>query len=111
MQPKRVIIGLFFIENEQGVIVKVNGDRYRAMLNKFLFTKIEGDDIGNIWFQQDGAPCHTAEVTLDVLALFLKIALSAAELMSWDKWEPNLLYYNKHNISDSSCLYCLFIFT
>ena len=24
-------------------------------------------DIGNIWFQQDGATCHTAEATLDVL--------------------------------------------
>lgn len=44
----------------------VNGDRYRAMLTEFLFTKIE-EDIGNIWFQQDGATCHTAEATLDVL--------------------------------------------
>ena len=24
------------------------------MLNEFLFTKIEEEDIGNIWFQQDG---------------------------------------------------------
>ena len=23
--------------------------------------------IGNIWFQQDGATCHTAEAALDVL--------------------------------------------
>ena len=30
--------------------VRVNGDRYRAMLNEFLFTKIEDEDIGNIWF-------------------------------------------------------------
>ena len=37
------------------------------MLNEFLFTKIEEEDIGNIWFQQDGTTCHTAEVTLDVL--------------------------------------------
>ena len=29
------------------------------MLNKFLFTKIEEEDIGNIWFQQ--------EATIDVL--------------------------------------------
>ena len=29
--------------------------------------KIEEKDIGNIWFQQDGATCHIAEVTLDVL--------------------------------------------
>ena len=33
------------------------------MLNELLFTKIEEEDIGNIWFQQDG----TAEATLDVL--------------------------------------------
>ena len=38
------------------------------MLNEFLFTKIEEKDIGNIWFQQDGATCHTAEATLDVLS-------------------------------------------
>ena len=37
------------------------------MLNRFLFTKIEEEDTGNIWFQQDGATCHTAEATLDVL--------------------------------------------
>ena len=36
------------------------------MLNQFLFTKIE-EDIGNIWFQQNGETCHTPEATLDVL--------------------------------------------
>ena len=38
----------------------VNDDRYWTMLNEFLFTKIEEEDIGNIWFQQ-------AEAILDVL--------------------------------------------
>ena len=57
----------FFMKNEQGEAVTVNGDRYRAMLNKFLFTKIEEEDISNIWLQQDGATSHTAEATLDVL--------------------------------------------
>ena len=47
--------------------VTVNGDGYRTMLNEFLFTKIEEEYIGNIWFQQDGATCHTAQATLDVL--------------------------------------------
>ena len=37
------------------------------MLNEFLFTKIEEEDIGNIWFQQNGATCHITEATLDVL--------------------------------------------
>ena len=64
---KRGIIGSVFFEDEQEDAVTVNGNRYRAMLNEFLFTKIEEEDIGNICFQQDGAPCHTAEATLDVL--------------------------------------------
>ena len=63
----RGIIGPFFFENEQQEAVTINGDRYRAMLNEFLFIKIEDKDIGNIWFQQDGAACHTAEATFDVL--------------------------------------------
>ena len=57
----------FFFENEQEEEVTVNGDRYRATLKQFLFTKIEKEDIGNIWFQQDGTKGHTAEATLDAL--------------------------------------------
>ena len=60
-------MGHFFFENEQGETVTINGDRYRAMLNEFLFTKTEEEDIGNIWFQQDDVKCHTAQATLDVL--------------------------------------------
>ena len=56
-----------FFENEQVEAVKVNADRYWAMLNEILFRKIEEEYIGNIWLQQDGATCHTAEATLDVL--------------------------------------------
>ena len=60
-------MGHFFFENEQGEAVIVNGNRYRAMLNEFFVTKIEEEDIANIWFQQDGASYYTAEATLDVL--------------------------------------------
>ena len=63
----RGIIGQFFFENEQGEFVIDNGGRYRVMLNEFLLTKIEDEDIGNIWFQQDGATYHTVEATFDVL--------------------------------------------
>ena len=56
-----------FFENEEEEVVTVNGDRNRTVLNEFLFTKIEEEDIGNIWFQQTGATCHTAEATFDVL--------------------------------------------
>ena len=47
-QKKKKIkkIGPFFFENEPGKVVTGNSDRYRAMLNEFLFTKIEG---GEYW--------------------------------------------------------------
>ena len=61
----RGLIGSFFFENEQEEAVTVNGDRYQAKVNESLFTKIEEEDIGNIWFQQDG---HIAEATIDVLS-------------------------------------------
>ena len=77
MHPKRItvlcgfwssgIIGPFFFENGNGEAVTANGDHYQAMLNEFLFTKIEEEHISNIWFQQDSARCHTVEATLDVL--------------------------------------------
>ena len=48
------------------------------MLNEFLFIKIEKEDIGNIWFQWDGATCHTAEDTLGVLrSVFVVISRRA----------------------------------
>ena len=77
------LIGQFFFEKEEGETVTVKCDRYRAMLNEYLFTKTAEEDIGNIWLQQDDATCHTAEATLDVLRTVFKIALSAAELMSF----------------------------
>ena len=44
-----------------------NGDRYRALLNEFLFTKIEEEDIRNVWYQKNGAMCHIVKATLSVL--------------------------------------------
>ena len=44
--------------------VTVNDDSYRAMLNEFSFTKIEMEDIWNIYFQQNGATCHASEADI-----------------------------------------------
>ena len=71
--------------------IAVNGDRYRAMLNEFLFTKIEEENIGNIWFQQDGSACHTAEATLDVLRpLFEDRIISRRPDVVWPPWSCDL---------------------
>ena len=64
----RGIIEPFFFENEPREAVTVNGGLYQAILNELLFTKIEKENISNIWFQQVGAICHTAEAALDVFA-------------------------------------------
>ena len=47
------------------------------MLHEFLFTKIEEEDIGHIWFQQDGATCHTTEATFEVLRPVLEDRISS----------------------------------
>ena len=81
----RDIIRPFFFENEQVKAVTVNGDRYRAMLNEFLLTKIEEENIGNIWlyFNMMALPATQLKLHSMFCAMILKIALSAAEQMSF----------------------------
>lgn len=61
------IIGPFFFENAAGNIVTVNGDRYRAILTNFLWPQIDAINVDDLWFQQDGATCHTSRLTIDLL--------------------------------------------
>ena len=61
------IIGPYFFKNEAGACVTVNGDRYRTMINDFLFENMDDIDPDEMWFQQDGATCHTAIATIDLL--------------------------------------------
>lgn len=78
MHPQRVtvwcglwaggVIGPYFFEDENGQGVTVNGDRYRAMINNFLWPEITDMNLNDMWFQQDGATCHTANETMNLLA-------------------------------------------
>ncbi|GFX33702.1 putative transposable element [Trichonephila clavipes] len=61
------IIGPYFFKNDQGHNVTVNGDRYRAMIINFLTPELNNHDVQELWFQQDGAKCHTACATIDLL--------------------------------------------
>ncbi|XP_050310837.1 uncharacterized protein LOC126747933 [Anthonomus grandis grandis] len=61
------VIGPYFFEDAMGNALTVNGDRYRAMINDFLWPQLDDMDLTDIWFQQDGATCHTARATLDLL--------------------------------------------
>lgn len=77
MHPQRVtvwcglwaggIIGPYFFQNEAGQAVTVNGVRYREMITNFLWPELEDMDVDDMWFQQDGATCHTANETMALL--------------------------------------------
>ncbi|GFX30537.1 DUF4817 domain-containing protein [Trichonephila clavipes] len=62
-----VIIGPYFFKNDEGHNVTVNGDRYRAMITNFFIPELNNHDVQELWFQQDGATCHTARATIDLL--------------------------------------------
>ena len=44
-----------------------NGLRYRTMINIFLWPELEDMDVGDIYFQQNGATCHTSGETIGLL--------------------------------------------
>jgi len=50
------IIGPYFFKDDNGRNVTVNGERYRVMIDEL--------DLVDVWFQQDGATCHTARETM-----------------------------------------------
>ncbi|GFY23084.1 putative DD41D transposase [Trichonephila clavipes] len=61
------VIGPYFFKNDEGYNVTVNGDRYRAMITNFFIPELNNHDVQELWFQQDGATCHTPNATIDLL--------------------------------------------
>ncbi|GFT75414.1 putative transposable element [Trichonephila clavipes] len=64
-----VLYGLVesFFKDDEGHNVTVNGDRYRAMITNFFIPELNNHDVQELWFQQDGATCHTARATIHLL--------------------------------------------
>ncbi|GFU14933.1 uncharacterized protein TNCV_191811 [Trichonephila clavipes] len=60
------IIGPYF-KNDEGHNVTVKCDRYRAMITNFFIPEWNNHDVQELWFQQDGATCHTARAIIDLL--------------------------------------------
>ncbi len=61
------IIDRYFFRYEAGDTDTVNGKRYRAMLTSYLWPQLEEVDLDKIWFLQNGATCHTARATTELL--------------------------------------------
>ncbi|GFX85407.1 transposable element Tc3 transposase [Trichonephila clavipes] len=55
-----------FFKNDEGHNVTVNVDRYIAMITNFFIPELKNHDVQELWFQQDGATCHTARATIDL---------------------------------------------
>ena len=51
----------------QKALQRVNGERYRHMLNTLRLVVIHLRNRHELWFQQDGATCHIANETMDAL--------------------------------------------
>ncbi|GFX29845.1 transposable element Tc3 transposase [Trichonephila clavipes] len=60
------IIGPYF-KNYECHNVTVNGDRYKALITNFFIPVLNNHDVQELWFQQDGATCHTALATIHLL--------------------------------------------
>ncbi|GFV06701.1 uncharacterized protein TNCV_2950231 [Trichonephila clavipes] len=56
-----------FFKTDEGHNVTVNGDRYRAMISNFFIPEWNNHEVQELWFQQNGATCHTARATIDLL--------------------------------------------
>lgn len=71
----------------------VTGDMYRAVLTEFFFPNLH-EQCGtteHIWFQQDGAPAHTATETKHLLAdQFQDRIVSRGFLHEWPPRSPDL---------------------
>ena len=66
-----VIRPYFFVE-ENDRHVTVNGERYRAMLEDYLWPESDEIEINDMWFQQDGATSHTApKSTMKIQVIYL----------------------------------------
>ena len=85
------IIGPFFFEDDDGKAVTVNGHRYRAMIDTFLRTEVENNDLEEYWFQQDGATAHTARLTMNLLReMFPGRLVSKYGDVDWPPRSPDL---------------------
>ncbi|GFY14443.1 transposable element Tc3 transposase [Trichonephila clavipes] len=53
--------------NKQNCRIWINGDLYRAIITNFFIPELNNHDVQELWFQQDGATCHTDRATIDLL--------------------------------------------
>lgn len=89
---QKTVIGPYFFE-ENCVNVTVNSERYIAMLQDFFLPELRRRRIPKrrVWFQQDGATCHTSNDTINFLRQnFPNHLISARGDIHWPPRSPDL---------------------
>lgn len=87
---KAGIIGPYFFE-ENNRAVTVNSERYTEMIREFFLPKLEEMDLGDVWFQQDGATAHTARCSMELLREnFHERLISLRGDLPWPARSPDL---------------------
>jgi hypothetical protein len=62
-----------------------------TLLRDFLADEVDEHDMDDYWFQQDGATCHTARLTMDLLrAMFPNRLISKYGDFDWPARSPDL---------------------
>lgn len=93
------IIGPYFFEDQNGNTVTVNQINYREMIENFYLPELRGLSrrrnnnvrLRTQWFQQDGAPPHTANETRNLLRRhFPQRFISLHEDVEWPPYSPDL---------------------
>ena len=89
----RKIIGPFFFENENGITVTVNSERYIVILERF-WEELEakcGTRRTRQYLQQDGATSHTANITIKWLKDHFKSRIISKKCaIEWPPLSPDL---------------------
>jgi hypothetical protein len=88
------IVGPLWFEDENSRALTVNKERYQDVLRQFcsILRQQEGDNnFESQWFQQDGAPPHTANTTMELLeAIFGDRIISKRKEFFWARHSPDL---------------------
>lgn len=80
------VIGPYFFDGT------VNGERYRQLLNEFVRPELgRRRKLSRTWFQQDGATCHAAAETIEILRkMFGSRLISRNTEIIWPSRSPDL---------------------
>ena len=78
------IIGPYFFGNKEGCTETVHAERHKVMPEIFLRSELRPRQKHFLWFQQDGAPAHTTEISMQVLkTMFPGILVTSFGDITW----------------------------